>query len=389
MFSNNSKNSKKSREKSLLEIIQIVYRRRVILIGALLITIIIAFLFNMISTPVYKASGLLKKEVAPKNRTDGDFADIVDLQTRDEIETEMELVKTWNVMSSVVDELKLNINIKKIITPGGETIEVDQPIVYFSDPAVVDKYSIPFDLPEFKSVNTKHKKERAELYIVKTSSNSFEIRDVLTDQLLTSSAGTINSSDEDSMDKDSVMAMVLSEGEAKFELPLADIELSWLNVPKGSKVYFDIKNYYKAMDGLKRRITIDRVGKTNVFEISVKSSSSFASALMVNTIIDKFRESRIEQQKQTIRYSFKFVDDQLKEMKDKLAEAEDNLSKFKASGQITTIDQSSRELVQFLSKLETEKVNTDLLMADYQNKIAEAIPTLLRWMNKFIWQKKS
>jgi uncharacterized protein involved in exopolysaccharide biosynthesis len=371
MFSNNSKQNIKSKEKSFLEIIQIIYRRRFILIGSLIITIIMAVLFNMISTPVYKASGLLKKEVLPKNRAQGDFADIVDLQTRDEIETEMELVKTWNVMSSVVDELKLNINIKKIITPGGQTIEVDQPIFYFSDPAIVDKYSIPFDLPEFKSVSTKHKKVSAELYIEKISNNSFEIRDVLTNQLLNSSEGTINSSDDESMDKDSVIAIILPEGEAKIELPIADIEISWLNVPQRSRVYFDIQNYYKAMEDLKKRITIDRVGKTNVFEISVQSSSSFAAALMVNKIIDKFRESRIEQQKQTIRYSFKFVDEQLVEMKDKLAEAEDNLSKFKASGQITTIDQSSRELVQFLSKLETEKVNTDLLMADYQNKIAE------------------
>ncbi|MCH7774304.1 MAG: polysaccharide biosynthesis tyrosine autokinase, partial [Bacteroidetes bacterium] len=130
-------------------------------------------------------------------------------------------------------------------------------------------------------------------------------------------------------------------------------------------------NYYTAMGILKKKITINRVGKTNVFEISVKSSSSFAASLMVNVTIDKFRESRIEQQKQTIRYSFKFVDEQLKEMKDKLAEAEDNLSNFKSSGQITTIDENSRMIVQFLSQLETEKVNTDLSMADYQNKIIE------------------
>ena len=371
MFSTNSKYYKKSKEKTLIEIIQIIYRRRFILIGSLLVTIILAVLFNMISTPVYKASGLLKKEVASKDRAREDFTDIIDLQTRDEIETEMELVKTWNVMSGVVDELKLNINIKKIITPGGQTIEVDLPIVYFSDPAVVDKYSIPFNLPEFRSVITKQKKESAELYIVKTSNSSFEIRDALTDKLLNSSDGIINSSDDELMNKDSEITITLLEGEAKFELPIADIEISWQNVPLRSRVYFDIQNYYKAMENLKKRISIDRVGKTNVFDISVKSSSSFASALMVNTIVDKFRESRIEQQKQTLRYSFKFVDEQLKEMKDKLAEAEDNLSNFKSSGQITTIDQSSRELVQFLSKLEAEKVNTDLLMADYQNKIAE------------------
>lgn len=371
MFSNNSKQNKKTREKTLLEIIQIIYRRRFILIGSLLITIILAILYNMISTPVYKASGLLKKEVAPKNKARGDFADIIDLQTRDEIETEMELVKTWNVMSGVVDELKLNINIIKVVTPGGQTIEVDQPLVYFKDPAVVNKHSLPFDLPDFKSVITKQKKENAKLYIVNTSNNSYELRDALTNQLLSSAEGTIYSSDDESMDRDSLNSNFLSEVEAKFELPIADIELSWSGAPQGSRVYFDIQNYYKAMENLKKRISIDQVGKTNVFDISVKSSSSFASALMVNTIVDKFRESRIDQQKQTIRYSFKFVDDQLKEMKDKLDEAEDNLSQFKASGQITTIDQSSAELVQFLSRLEAEKVNTDLLMADYQNKIAE------------------
>jgi capsular exopolysaccharide synthesis family protein len=371
MFSNNSELNKKSKEKTLIEIIQIIYNRRFILIGSLLITIIMAVLFNLISTPVYKASGLLKKEVASKDRARGDFADIIDLQTRDELETEMALVKTWNVISGVVDELKLNINIKKIITPGGQTIEVDLPIVYFSDPAVEDKYSIPFNLPEFRSVITKQKKESAKLYIVKTSNSSFEIRDALTDQLLNSSDGIINSSDDDLMNKDSEITITLLEGEAKFELPIADIEISWQNVPLRSRVYIDIQNYYKAMENLKKRMSVQRVGKTNVFEISVKSSSSVAAALMVNRIIDKFRESRIEQQKQTIRYSFKFVDEQLKEMKNKLAEAEDNLSNFKSSGQITTIDQSSRELVQFLSKLEAEKVNTDLLMADYQNKIAE------------------
>ena len=371
MFLNNSQRSKKTKEKTLAEIIQIIYRRRYILIGSLLITIILAVVFNMVSTPVYKASGLLKKEVVSKNRTRGDFADIIDLQTRDEIETEMELVKTWNVMSGVVDELKLNINIKKIITPEGQTIEIDKPLIFFSDPDVVKKFSIPFDLPEFRSVITKQKKENAQLYILKTGNNYFEIRDAVTDQLLSSSDGFVHSLDDELMNKDSVVTITLPEGEAKFELPIADIEISWQKVPLKSRVYFDLKNYYTAMGSLKKKITIDRVGKTNVFEISVKSSSSFAAALMVNVTIDKFRESRIEQQKQTIRYSFKFVDEQLKEMKDKLVEAEDNLSTFKSSGQITTIDQSSRELVQFLSKLETEKVNTDLLMADYQNKIAE------------------
>ena len=374
MFSNNSRNHGKRKEKTLIEILQIVFRRKYVLIGSLAVTIFLAVLYNMLTTPVYEATGLLKKEVASNERTRGDFADIIDLQTRDEIETEMELVNTWNVLSSVVDELKININIPSIITPDGRRIEIDQPIVNLFDPVLINEYAIPFKFPKFNSVKIKSKKESAKFYVKKTGKNAFEIYDALSDQLLILSnfQPSGNSSiNESELSDDSLLNVASNEGIAKFELPIADIEIEWADAPFGSIFHFDIVNYYKAMDKLKKQISVERKGKTNVFDVSVSSSSPFASALIANTVIDKFRESRIDQQKQTIRYSFKFVDDQLAEMQDKLREAEDNLSKFKASGQITTIDQSSRELIQFLTQLETEKVNTDLMLADYQNKVSE------------------
>lgn len=368
MFSNNSKNHKNQREKTFVEILQIIFKRRYILVGSLVITVLLAILFNIISTPIYEATGMLKKEVIPKEgQRKGDFSDIIDLQTRDEVETEMELVKTWNVLSKVVDELHINIDIVKLIVPGGETIEINEPSVNFFDPAVVSNYSLPIQLPDFNLVDIKQKKESAELCLKKKDKNTFVIKDASTDQLL--ATFNLNESDQLSSVRDSFR--VSPKEIIKFNIPIADIELSWPNTPVGSEVYFNILNYYQAMDKLKKVISIGRIGKTNVFEISATSSSSFASALIVNTVIDKFRDSRIDQQKQTIRYSFKFVDNQLEEMQEKLKEAEDNLSAFKSSGQITTIDQSSQELVQFLSQLETEKVNTDLQMADYQNKIAE------------------
>ncbi len=95
-----------------------------------------------------------------------------------------------------------------------------------------------------------------------------------------------------------------------------------------------------------------------------------ASKVIANTITEKYRDTRIDQQKQTIRYSFNFVDNQLQEMQEKLKTAENNLSQFKASGQIMTIDESSRDLVQFLSNLEAEKLKTDLELTDYKNKLA-------------------
>jgi capsular exopolysaccharide synthesis family protein len=334
-----------------------------------------AMSYNMLTTPVYKSTGILKKEVASQKRAQGDFANMIDIQTRDEIETEMELVKTWNVLSNIIDELNLNVSIKSILNVDGTTIEVNEPIVNFTDPEIRQKHALPFELPQFVDISIKKKKESAELFVTRAKGNVFEIRDAVSGQLLgVSSIENIQSAilpEEFGSIKDTINNHPPVEDIGKFSLPIADIEISWKNAPIGSRVYFNISNYHKSMEDLKKKVSVERRGKTNVFEVSVTSSSSFAASVVINTLIDAFRESRIEQQKQTIRYSFKFVDDQLEEMQEKLKEAEDNLSSFKSSGQITTIDQSSRELVQFLSKLETEKVNTDLLMADYQNKIAE------------------
>ncbi|UCH65126.1 MAG: polysaccharide biosynthesis tyrosine autokinase [Ignavibacterium sp.] len=371
LFSNHPSNNGHKKEKSLIEILQIVFRRRYVLIFTVIVFVMLAVTYNYLATPVYQAVGLLKKEVAPKDKNRGDFSGIIDLQTLDELETEMELVKTWNVLGNVIDELKLNIIINSMIASDGETIEIGSAITYFSDPSFIRNYEFQFDLPEFKKVELKKRKKSGYFYIKKTGSHKFEIYDATTNTLLQVSDNKVEEElDQIAAVDDPYADMDLLKGVGNFDLPIANLEIYW-DAPIGSIVHFDIKNFYKAVDGLKKKIKVEKRGKTNVFKVAVKSSSAFVAALIANTVIDKFRASRINQQKETIRYSFKFVDEQLNEMKQKLKDAEENLSRFKASGHITTIDQSSRDLVKFMTNLETEKVNTDLLLEDYKNKVAE------------------
>jgi capsular exopolysaccharide synthesis family protein len=79
----------------------------------------------------------------------------------------------------------------------------------------------------------------------------------------------------------------------------------------------------------------------------------------------------LDQKKELIRYSFDFVDKQLNEIQGDLQKSEDQLSSFKASGQIMTIDASSQELVRSLSSLEAEKNTTDMQLSDYRNRVSE------------------
>ena len=118
-------------------------------------------------------------------------------------------------------------------------------------------------------------------------------------------------------------------------------------------------------------INVSRVGHTDVFALSVQSSSPMASKIIADHIIHNFREVRMEQQKQTVRYSFHFVDEQLTEVQKKLLDAESNLSNFKGTGKIMSIDQNTQELLNYLSTLEAERLQTDLLLSNYKDKAEE------------------
>ena len=61
---------KTNKEKSLLEIINIIYQGRIKIILSVLMFLILAYLYNQFSTPVYQSRALLKKEVA-KNSARG------------------------------------------------------------------------------------------------------------------------------------------------------------------------------------------------------------------------------------------------------------------------------------------------------------------------------
>ena len=57
---------------------------------------------------------------------------------------------------------------------------------------------------------------------------------------------------------------------------------------------------------------------------------------------------------------FLFVDNQLNEISEKLKDAEVDLSEFKSETKIFNLDESSEEVIKFLSDLETEKVKIDI-----------------------------
>jgi tyrosine-protein kinase Etk/Wzc len=366
-------------EKSLLEIINIIYQGRTIIIISVIVSLILAFLYNQFSTPVYQSKALLKKEVAENRGQKDEFSELVQLQTADRLETEMELVKTNEVLGRVVDELKLYIELKKVVDPNENSWELNNVFVDFPDSGNTYANEISFHLPIFKNFQLLDDYKELELYIKKTDKNRFALFDEKNDKLITS----FNGFTEDKIDSlgehnftnsaDSIYsAQELSnkKDETLVKTNFARFEFSWNDAPIGSKIFFNIQNQLKFITNFSKGINTSRLGYTDVFELYVRSSSPLACKIIANSIIRHFRDVRMEQQKQMVRYSFYFVDEQLTEVQKKLIDAESNLSSFKGSGQIMNIDQNTQELLNYQSTLEAERLNTELLLSGYKDKAA-------------------
>jgi capsular exopolysaccharide synthesis family protein len=362
----------KNKEKSLLEIIYTVYQGKWIVLSTVVLFLVIAFIYNQISTPVYESKALLKKEVEDKRQTD-EFSELVKLQTSDQLETEMELVKTNEVLKGVINELKLNVELKKVVDPNGNSWELNDIFIDFPDSGNNYSREISFSLPIFKNFHLLDDYRELELFIKKISEKHFELWNAKENKLITSfkdfsiseldtlNLDTANTLDSNRVSQKDIQGVTAISDFAKFEF-------SWNDAPVGSKIYFNIKNLLKFIVSFSQGINVSRVGHTDVFELDVRSSSPLACNIIANSIIRHFREVRMEQQKQMVRYSFHFVDEQLTEVQKKLMDAEHNLSDFKGNEQIINIDENTKELLNYQSTLEAEKLQTDLLISNYKNK---------------------
>ncbi len=334
-------------EHSIGDFLQMINHRKKIVIIAVLVAVIGVLAFNYTSKSYYSATVLLKKENNEKSAKD-DLNRILAIDTKDQIETEMELVTTRGVLEKVVTELNLTLNVDRIEVPNSDPIQINKNILDYNDLFGGNNNSEK-KLPEFLEVETKPSNYTYIYSVKKSSPNTFEVYDE---------------------DSGKLIQKINDPSTADINFEKARVLLYWPNAVIGSKLFIDFASTNDVIDNLKGKITTDHKQTTDIFSVTCSALTQSAAVTLANTIADKFRETRIDQQKESIRYSYNFIDQQLQKIDEKLKDAEDQLSSYKSSNQIVKIDENSSNMVDFLSKLEAEKINTNLDLNDYENKLA-------------------
>ncbi|MCB9211400.1 MAG: polysaccharide biosynthesis tyrosine autokinase [Ignavibacteriales bacterium] len=338
------KSSRRKAEISLTEIFRIFNQRKGIVILFIVLSLIAALLFNIIKNPVYQSSVLLKKEM-PANVQDNDvIRTILSGRSQDDLETEMQLVQTRQVLNSVINKLSLNIILTNIVEQDGTVTIINLPVNEYQHRYSLNEY--PATFPEIKSLNIGLNTQKNEFTIVDKPNNNFDI---------------LNKYEES----------VFKDGHKYSELPSNEwnVSINWNSSKLGNKINFETLNYTDVLEELTKNIVTEKKIKTNIFELFVKSNHAYSSTEIANLIAEEYKQSRIDLHKDNIKYSFTFIDERLQDISKKLQDAENELSTYKASEKIVQIDEQSRQMVEFLSNLESEKLNTELELGVYKNKL--------------------
>lgn len=358
------------KEKTLLEIFQLILKNKYILFAAVFAALALALAYAFLAEPKYEAKAVLKKESNPEdNRFRApDISQLLTLQSTDVIETDMQLVTTYSVMSEVVDELDLFASVESVKWGDGKSYKIEKAYLDMLDPVFRSKNAGKFLVPEkFEIVLKDTSLNSGGVFLIqKISDDEFKLLDGADRRVLANSVSYI-----DSTLTDSVFSILQTPVYQVITYNDFSINISWKDAPLNSELKVSFGDFNKTVIGVAASTKVGREGKTDIFNITYSASSATSAAMIANTIVDKYREARLNQKKELIRYSFDFVDKQLKEVQGDLQKSEDQLSSFKASGQIMTIDASSQELVQFLSNLEAEKNATDMQLSDYRNRVSE------------------
>ncbi len=331
-----------------------VYKRKWIIIYSFIVIFLVGFIYLFISKPTYESTVVLKKQESTKDPYTVDpYKQLVTLQSQDDIQTDIALVKTRSVIDKVVDKLNLNISIDKLVYSDGNTININKLLLEYNSWLQAGKYNSD-NFPQILSTQIDSLNNIVNMVLVNNGDGRYNLYKI----------------------EDNKNIPIGSFPKANpFDISTNNFKITfyWPNFLSGEKLFFTLYDKGDAFKTLDKNVTVEQQGTTNLIGISVKDRYPEIAQLIANTIVNKFLDTRTEQQRQNIQWSYAFIDSQLKDVKKKLQAAEDNLSNYQAASGITKIDANADNLITFLSNLESEKISNDLQLSEYEKKRQEML----------------
>jgi polysaccharide biosynthesis transport protein len=104
-------------------------------------------------------------------------------------------------------------------------------------------------------------------------------------------------------------------------------------------------NLANIVEGLQARVKVSREGFTNILNIQVTDTDPAFSQKLANAVASTYKELHSEQQMKRTTEAIKYIQEQLRSVREKLKEAEDEFNRFSQQNQLISIDMQSEKLL--------------------------------------------
>ena len=290
------------------DVLQVISRRRNLIIAVTFIVLLLAIVFSLLKSPVYEARARVR---LPRSVKSGEaFLEALG-PVYDDTPTQLEIIKSSNVAMRVVNRLGLRF----------------RPSKKFREYFVVDSVKIAENIPPGE-------------YFVTLQSSYIVIKDGRGRPILTASPGEFKSVDGFGI------CIRLKKKPEKIKAP---------GIP------FEIADMHDAIKSLSKKVKVSQEGRSLIAVIRAKGSSP----KMAKKIADAYAESYVEYTLDDVRYSARvlreFLENQVYKLEEDLRKKEDSLKfvkeKFGAfvALAVENTGESTKELLNILTDFEKMK----------------------------------
>jgi tyrosine-protein kinase Etk/Wzc len=117
--------------------------------------------------------------------------------------------------------------------------------------------------------------------------------------------------------------------------------------PGGEVVTFDAK-----VQGLREGISVNHLTDTDIIELSVRAHSSFEAAFLANAVAEEYYKQSLKFSRGEVSEVRQFLEDQLDDIRYKLAQSEELLKEYKETQKTVALDDETARLVEQIASFQ-------------------------------------
>ncbi|MEC4685101.1 MAG: polysaccharide biosynthesis tyrosine autokinase [Nitrospirota bacterium] len=302
-------NDVEEREIHLYDYIEVLLRKKWIVISCFVVIVLAAGIGTYLATPIYEATTSILIEEA-KGGGQALFTELAGLPQTSEIPSQIEIIKSRTIAEDVVRELKYD---QRVFDISGD----------------LDLRVINLQVPE------KFIDEEIEVEFTDDKGNFTVTREG--ESLGRGIAGILFKSN-------SGLSFVIKE----------------VNPEKGASFKIKRSRFYEAVEGLQKKVTVSPVRNTNIVYIKVQDSDPRMAAAIANSIVKRYIQQDISRRSKEATYMIKFVKRQIEPTQKKLENALESLAAHKRNSRVVDLKEGTKKLIENIGALEKEKINLEI-----------------------------